>query len=176
MTYLVQFKRFRRGVPVVVRTIRLESADGAAALAHVQSFLGTRHWPVRVDALRVMDDGGRTLIDWDVPPPMPHPSTYPVAPTKLAAGEPRRAPSTVMSSDERAPMHDVGHHLFAAGQSVSYSDGGGSGSWEGGYEIVRLEGPAGEPHYAIRSADQSYDRIVQQHELREDLGARVRGA
>ncbi len=75
MTYLVQFKRFRRGVPIVVRTIRLESADGAAALARVQSFLGTRHWPARVDALRVMDDGGRTLIDWNVPAAMPHPST-----------------------------------------------------------------------------------------------------
>jgi hypothetical protein len=26
-----------------------------------------RHWPTPTDALRVMDDGGRTLLDWTLP-------------------------------------------------------------------------------------------------------------
>jgi len=57
------------------------------------------------------------------------------------------------------------------GQAVSYAEDGQPETWKGGYEIVRLD----EPQYAVRSANQSYDRIVHEHELREDLGARVRG-
>jgi len=67
MTYMVQFRRLRRGVPEVIRTLPFETVDGAAALASAKSLAGTRHWPVRTDALRVMDDGGRTLLDWAVP-------------------------------------------------------------------------------------------------------------
>jgi hypothetical protein len=66
MTFLVQFKRLRRGVPEVIRTLECRSVDAAAALAHARSLAGTRHWPSQTDALRVMDDGGRTLIDWSV--------------------------------------------------------------------------------------------------------------
>jgi hypothetical protein len=65
--FLVQFKRFRRGVLEVTRTLHLPSIDGAAALAHARSLAGTRHWPAGTDALRVMDDNGRTLLDWRVP-------------------------------------------------------------------------------------------------------------
>ena len=61
------------------------------------------------------------------------------------------------------------------GQAVSYAEDGQPETWKGGYEIVRLDDPHREPQYAIRNADQSYDRIVHEHELREDLSARVRG-
>ena len=54
--------------------------------------------------------------------------------------------------------------------------GAKSDTWVGGYEIVGRFDPGGcEPQYAIRNADQSYDRIVQEHELRKDLGVRTRG-
>ena len=105
MTFLVQFKRFRRGVLEVTRTLHLPSIDGAAALAHARSLAGTRHWPAGTDALRVMDDNGRTLLDWRVPAATSTPST---------------------SSPDPGP-------------------------------------------------DQSYDRVVHEHELRDDLSARVRG-
>ena len=68
-----------------------------------------------------------------------------------------------------------GEHLVAVGQAVSYAEDGQPETWKGGYEIVRLDDPRDEPQYAVRSADQSYDRIVHEHELREDLGARGRG-
>ena len=67
MTFVVQFKRFRRGVPEVIRTLPVAAIDGAAALAYAKSLIGTRHWPGQTDALRVMDDRGRTLLDWTVP-------------------------------------------------------------------------------------------------------------
>jgi hypothetical protein len=72
-------------------------------------------------------------------------------------------------------MPASGEHLFAVGQAISYAEDGQPETWKGGYEIVRLDDPHREPQYAIRSADQSYDRIVYEHELREDLGARARG-
>ena len=67
MTFLIQFKRFRRGVPEVIGTLPIAATDGAAALAFAQSLAGMRRWPSRTDALRVMDDGGRILLDWTVP-------------------------------------------------------------------------------------------------------------
>jgi hypothetical protein len=76
MTFIVQFRRLRRGVPEVIRELHVPSVDGAAALAAAQGLVRTRHWPARTDALRVMDDGGRTLLDWAVPAGIPHPSTY----------------------------------------------------------------------------------------------------
>lgn len=60
MRFLVQFKRFRRGVPEVIGTLPIAAADGAAALAFARSLAGMRRWPTRTDALRVMDEGGRT--------------------------------------------------------------------------------------------------------------------
>ncbi len=67
-------------------------------------------------------------------------------------------------------------HRFAVGQAVSYAEDGKSRVWQGGYQITGLS-PLGsaEPRYEIRNADQSYDRIVWEHELCEDLGARERG-
>jgi hypothetical protein len=67
-------------------------------------------------------------------------------------------------------------HLYAVGQHVSYVEDGTSGPGKGGYAIVALvPNRADEPQYQISSADQSYDRVVREHELTEDLGARERG-
>ena len=57
MTFVVQFKRFRRGVLEVIRTLPVVTIDGAAALAHAKSLVGTRHWPSQTDALRVSGGG-----------------------------------------------------------------------------------------------------------------------
>ena len=67
MTFMVQFIRLRRGVPEVVRTLHLAATDEATALAQAKSLVGTASWPTRTDALRVLDDGGRTLLNWVVP-------------------------------------------------------------------------------------------------------------
>jgi hypothetical protein len=178
MTFLIQFKRFRRGVPEVIGTLPIAAADGAAALAFARSLGGMRRWPSRTDALRVMDDSGRTLLDWTVPVATAQPVTY--APTSVPAkpsgDAPRRAPPRMAKhSDESRSTPTSGEHLFAVGQAVSYAEDGQPETWKGGYEIVRLDDPHHGARYAIRSADQSYDRIVHEHELREDLGARGRG-
>lgn len=65
-------------------------------------------------------------------------------------------------------------HRYAVGQNVSYAEVSPPYDvWSGRYEIVFLL-PAGdrEPQYQIRSDDQSYDRVVGESQLREDLGAR----
>ena len=178
MTFLVQFKRLRRGVPEVIRTMSFAAVDGAAALAHAKGLAGTRYWPVRTEALRVMDDGGRTLLDWTVPPVTVQPSISKLrpAPAEPTSNKVRLEPPTASEYSEESPSKPApGHHLFAVGQPVSYAEDGRCETWKGGYEIVRLDEPLHEPRYAIRNADQSYDRIVHEHELREDLGARTRG-
>jgi len=80
VTFLVQFKRFRRGVPEVIRTLSLSTIDGAAAMTFARSLAGTRHWPPRTNALRIMDDSGRTLLDWTVPVAASQPDTNSRAP------------------------------------------------------------------------------------------------
>ena len=45
MTFLVQFKRYRRGVSEVIGTLPIAATDGAAALAFTQSLAGMRRWP-----------------------------------------------------------------------------------------------------------------------------------
>ena len=94
MMFLVQFKRFRRGVPEVIRTLSISSVDGAAALAFARSLAGTRHWPTRTNALRVMDDSGRTLLDWVVPVAVTQPdaSSRAFGPAKSASQERPAAP------------------------------------------------------------------------------------
>ena len=93
MTFVVQFKRFRRGVPEVIRTLPITASDGAAALAYAKSLVGTRHWPGQTDALRVMDDRGRTLIDWTVPAAIAQPSQALAAMRSAAAMVPGRQTS-----------------------------------------------------------------------------------
>jgi hypothetical protein len=171
MTFLVQFKRLRRGVPEVIRTLHLETVDSSAALARVQSLAGTHHWPLGTDALRVMDDGGRTLCDWTVPAAFPQPSPNTRLSAKSAVFGASEMLETGITRADKLPAP----HVFAVGQPVSYAEDGQPDTWEGGYEIIRLEELIDEPQYVIRSADQSYNRIVHEHELREDLGARVRG-
>ena len=45
MVFLVQFRRLRRGVPEVVRTLSFATGSCAAALASARGLAGTRHWP-----------------------------------------------------------------------------------------------------------------------------------
>jgi hypothetical protein len=122
VTFLVQFIRFRRGVPEVVRTLRVVAPDGSVALAWAKKLVGTSFWPTRTEALRGMDDGGRTLIDWIVPdaaaqsyPSFPLPS--PREPTDEA---PR--PISLADADEQ-PINPaalgVRHHHFDVGQPIS---------------------------------------------------------
>ena len=64
----------------------------------------------------------------------------------------------------------MNQHRYAAGQHISYAEHGPAGPWKGGYAIVALlPHGADEPQYRISHADQSYDRIVREHELTEDL-------
>jgi hypothetical protein len=58
-------------------------------------------------------------------------------------------------------------HRYAVGQSASYAEAYPPHDvWKGGYEIVLLL-PAGErePQYQIRSAHQTYDRVVGESQL-----------
>jgi hypothetical protein len=178
MTFLIQFKRFRRGVPEVIGTLPIAAADGAAALAFARSLAGMRRWPSRTDALRVMDDGGRTLLDWIVPVATAQPVTSSPTPVPAKSTGTKLRPAPLLTAEHpeaSRPTLASGEHLFAVGQAVSYAEDGQPETWKGGYEIVRLDDPHHGARYAIRSADQSYDRIVHEHELREDLGARGRG-
>ena len=68
MTFLVQFIRFRRGVPEVVRTLPIAAADGIAALEHVKGRVGTGSWPMNADALRVMGDARCSIGSCPFPP------------------------------------------------------------------------------------------------------------
>jgi hypothetical protein len=178
MTFLIQFKRLRRGVPEVIGTLPIAAADGAAALAFARSLGGMRRWPTRTDALRVMDDGGRTLLDWVVPAATAQPLTSSPTPVPAKPIGTKLGPAPLLTAEHPEASRSTltsGEHLFAVGQAVSYAEDGQPEIWKGGYEIVRLDDSRDEPQYAVRSADQSYDRIVHEHELREDLGARGRG-
>jgi len=178
MTYLVQFKRLRRGVMEVIRTIPIEGADSTAALEDAKGLAGTRHWPARTGSLRVMDESGHTLLDWTVPGPPDHPVAALRARIHATrtGGKRSPAPSIAPRRSEVSRFYPAqGHHRFAVGQAISYAEDDKPEIWRGGYEIVGLDDPRREPQYTIRSADQSHDRVVREHELREDLGARVRG-
>ncbi len=67
MSFLVQFIRFRRGTPEVIRTLSVAAEDAQDALTRARSVIGTASWPSQTEALRVMDSGGRTLLDWKMP-------------------------------------------------------------------------------------------------------------
>ncbi|MFC1459304.1 hypothetical protein ACETIH_21880 [Microvirga arabica] len=135
MKFLVQFKRFRRGVPEVIGTLPIVAADGAAALAFAQSLAGMRRWPPRTDALRVMDEGGRTLLDWTIPAVIAQPVTSAPSrvPTKPAGKEPRPALLLMAEQPEESPTARlIGRHRFAVGQAVSYAEDGRPETWKGG--------------------------------------------
>jgi hypothetical protein len=175
----VQFVRFRRGEPEVIRTLHIEATDGAAALARVTCGIGMGTWPMNTAALRVMDDGGRTVLDWMVPsssheplPSLPQAPDLPsiISPALLSDN------STPENLPESARSESGGQHLLDVGQAISYAEDGKPEHWQGGYQIVNaVAADAREPRYTIRNADDPNDRVVKQHELREDLGARTRG-
>jgi len=75
VTFLVQFFRLRRGLPDVIRTLNLAAENAVAALAGAKRVVAGSG-PSRREAIRVMDDCGRTLIDWRMPvgivQPLPH--------------------------------------------------------------------------------------------------------
>ncbi len=90
-------------------------------------------------------------------------------------------PGTAVSirHEQRAPLDrsvkGAPPFRFAVGQSVSYAEDGQPEAWTGGYDIIELSDLGSrEPQYVIRNAGQSYDRVVEEHELRDDLGARLR--
>lgn len=179
MTFLIQFVRIRRGARVVIRTVTVDAEDSHAALARAISCIGTRRWPVNTDALRVMNDGGRTLLDWNMPASdaQPSPSSPPVrAIAKLTGAISQASPSHPGTWTRVAGPTPTEEARLAVGQAISYAEDGPSEIWRGGYEIVSEGEPnAGEAQYTIRSAEETHDRVVQAHELREDLGARTRG-
>jgi hypothetical protein len=62
---LMQFLRLRRGVSEVVHTVDFDG-DASAARAEGTRLVGRGRWPARADALRAVDDCGRTLMKWDI--------------------------------------------------------------------------------------------------------------
>ncbi len=179
MQFHVQFVRFKRGEPEVIRTLSLEAADGCAALARVTDRTGVGTWPMNTAALRVMDHSGRTVLDWMVPSPSGEPLPAPFqAPDRLPSQDTMLVSNTPKPGTlpERARSEPLGQHLLDVGQSISYAQDGKPEHWQGGYEIVNAVDPdAREARYTIRSADEAHDRVAKEHELREDLGARTRG-
>jgi hypothetical protein len=185
MNFLVQFIRFRRGVPEAIRTLPFAAADAANALARAKGLIDRGSYPIRTEALRVMDDGGRTLIDWTVPIAAEQSTAYAARPVSAPFSHIREihvpeatalAPSVERMPDTREAPVRMRHHQFEVGEPISYTEDGKSAASKGGFEIVRLDHPGThEPGYVIRSAEESSDRVVKEHELREDLGARVRG-
>ena len=179
MTFLIQFIRIRRGAQVVIRTATVEAEDSRGALARATSLIGSSRWPVNTDAVRVMDDGGRTLLDWS----MPAHDRRPGASSPHVAAEAQMERATLPASRSlphnlvrAADPADADHPHLELGHAISYAEDGLPATWKGGYEIVAKGEPdADEAQYTIRSADEKHDRIVQAHELREDLGARTRG-
>jgi len=62
MQYTIQFVRFRRELPEVIRSSRYEAANPDAALE-----LGKAdRLPPRVEGLRVLDERGRCVRQWRV--------------------------------------------------------------------------------------------------------------
>lgn len=180
MTFLVQFSRIRRGAREVIRTVTVAAGDSSAALARARSCIGTsRLWPVKTDALRVMDDGGRTLLDWDVPArdAQPSPSSPNlIARTRFQSGALPASQSPPDDPTRAVAAAPTDHTHLEVGQAISYAEDGQPEIWKGGYQIIgETEPNAAEATYTIRSADETHDRVVKEHELREDLGARTRG-
>ena len=170
----VQFFRLRRGVSEVVHTVDVDG-DASAALVEGSRLVRRGRWPARADGLRAIDDCGRTLMHWNVPFAADQPRSVLVA----IASKIGNADEPSIPRPTELPACDVlagGSHHFDVGQPVSYADDEQPDLWMGGYEIIGLCDPEDhERQYVIRNANDSYNLIVQEHELREDLGARHRG-
>jgi len=171
---LIQFLRLKRGVPEVILTVDFEG-DASALVAEGARLVRRGRWPAQADGLRAVDQYGRILMSWDVPADAYQPTS-----TLLALNSPRGISEERML--EAVPDSTRGEVLPAAschfdvGQPVSYADDTEPGIWKGGYEIIELPVPGDhERQYVIRNANEPYNLVVQEHELREDLGARLRG-
>jgi len=119
MTFLVQFLRFRRGVPEVIGTHQLPAASAAEALEIAKTRVGAGSWPVRTEALRVMDDGGRMLADWLVPESQPSPA---VDTLRFAAQQRMAAELFVRPRRNASPLHtrrNPGEGLSTLGGSAA---------------------------------------------------------
>ena len=118
------------------------------------------------------------MLDWIVPVPAGQPPTSSELPQRIRAEPDPRAADHRASEDlpqERQGVSPIPYPLDV-GQAVSYTEDGKPEDWKGGFQIVGLSDPgAGEAQYVIRSADQSSNRVVKEHELQEDLGERTRG-
>jgi hypothetical protein len=172
---LMQFLRLRRGVSEVVYTIDFKG-DVSAVLAEGARLVRRGRWPARADGLRAIDQCGRTLMRWEIAVDTDQPSAalLATASKRGTAGEPR-LPLPARDYLPGGVLPDRLHH-FDVGQPVSYADDVEPDIWKGGYEIIELPIPADhEPQYVIRNAHDTYNLVVQEHELREDLGARLRG-
>jgi len=102
MAFVVQFIRLRRGVPEVVHTLRVVAADASAAMARAKRLVSTRSWPMRTDGMRVMDDGGRTLIDWMAPTTAAQPTAPSLgAPSRERIGDEPRPPPLQLCEEAR---------------------------------------------------------------------------
>ena len=133
---------------------------------------------MNTDALRVMDDGGRTVLDWIVPVHAGQPPTSSELPQRIRAKPDPRAAQHRASENLPQEGQEVSTNPnpLSVGQAVSYTEDGEPEGWKGGFQIVGLSDPGGgEARYVIRSSDQSSDRIAKGHELQEDLGERTRG-
>ena len=64
MKFIIQFVRFRRGVPEVIRTVPLLALDAKAAQAEVKALAGTSQLPYRAEAVRLLDDSGHAITQW----------------------------------------------------------------------------------------------------------------
>jgi hypothetical protein len=62
MQYTIQFVRFRRELPEVIRTSQYDAVDPQAALEQAKA----DRLPPRADGLRVLDERGRCVHQWRV--------------------------------------------------------------------------------------------------------------
>ncbi len=69
MKFLVQFVGFRRGVPEVIGATPLSAPVPETVQSTVKRLPGTAHWPFGTEAVRVLDEGGRTLAQWRLQDP-----------------------------------------------------------------------------------------------------------
>jgi hypothetical protein len=171
---LIQFLRLKRGVSEVILTVEFEG-DASAVLAEGARLVRRGRWPAQADGLRAVDQYGRILMSWDVPAEAYQPaSTISSLASQQGISEERMVAAVPNSAAGEVLPAGASH--FDVGRPVSYADDSEPSTWKGGYEIIELPVPADdERQYVIRNANESYNLVVQEHELREDLGARLRG-
>jgi hypothetical protein len=172
---LIQYLKLKRGVPEVILTVDFEG-NASAVLAEGVRLVRSGCWPAQADGLRVIDQYGRILMSWDIPA-----EAYQLTSTILSLAPQRKISEelvVVTVPDSAAgEVLPPGSSRVDVGQPVSYADNREPGTWKGGYEIIGLPvaAPDDAVHYLIRNANEPYNLVVQEHELREDLGARLRG-